>query len=171
MIAYHGTTKENKIKIIEEGFRSDTKIKQGKLYGDAIYFTTSRKRAKDFGSEVIKAEIDVSKFRYFYHSDKYDDFFSYYVNEVFTPYNSLEDYLVNKFISIKVQLESYSQEELKSKLNQYLKEAEYKVGTAIKRGLIKQGYNGVAILLGEEDLDYDYFELTVYDLDKIKILN
>lgn len=58
MIAYHGTTKENAKKICEEGFSPDYFGQNGNHFGDGIYLTTTKKRAKVYGSHVVTVEID-----------------------------------------------------------------------------------------------------------------
>lgn len=58
MKAYHGTTKENARKICAEGFSPDYFGQNGNHFGDGIYLTTTKKRARVYGSHVVTVEID-----------------------------------------------------------------------------------------------------------------
>lgn len=169
MKAYHGTSQENKNSILNFGFRFDTELHKGKLFGDAIYFTTRREHAKNFGNSIIEVEIDVENFMFIYEKEEYDDFFDYFVRDALSPYNSIEEYVFEKFIASKQKYEELSCNELSNLLNPIFKSAEYIVGTAIRTHLITEGYNSLGLLMG--DADIDYYELTVYDKKLIKILS
>ena len=49
-----------------------------------------------------------------------------------------------------------------------IKDAEYRVGTALRRHIVSRSYNGLALLMG--DAYIGYYELSVYDGEAIKIL-
>lgn len=168
MIAYHGTTQENKVNILKEGFRFDTEIKQGKLFGDAIYFTTRKKRAEDYGLAIIEVEIDVENIMFFEFKDEYDDFFESFVEEVLHPFKSIEEFILDIVNANKEEYIDLPYKELEKLINPIVKNTEYKVGTAIRNWLISQGYTGLALLMG--DADIDYYEITVYDAKTIIIL-
>ena len=99
MRAFHGTTPENKVNILKEGFRFDTVLQQGKLFGDAIYFTTRRERAMDFGIAIIEVEINTNNFMFICNKVEYDDFFNKFVQEALHPFRSIEEYIFDKFIT------------------------------------------------------------------------
>lgn len=60
MKAYHGTTKENALKICEEGFSSEYFGKNGNHFGDGIYLASTKKRARLYGKVIICVELDES---------------------------------------------------------------------------------------------------------------
>jgi len=166
--AYHGTTSENRKSILNEGFRFDTALHNGKLFGDAIYFTTNKEHSKEFGSAIIEVEIDVINFMFINDKDIYDDLFYNCVKVALNPYKSIEEYLMYKFKALKQEDKNLTNDELYKLLGPICKSTEYRVGTVLKKHLISKGYNGLALLMG--DADIDYYELTVYEEKLIRII-
>jgi len=63
MIAYHGTSKENAQRILEEGFRVMKKyVSDPGDFGRGLYLDTSVPRARAVGEVVIVAEVDIEGF-------------------------------------------------------------------------------------------------------------
>lgn len=58
MIAYHGTTKENAVNICKDGFSQEHQGINGNHFGDGVYLTTTKKRAKLYGNHIVSVEID-----------------------------------------------------------------------------------------------------------------
>lgn len=57
MIVYHGTTKEKAENIAREGFSSEFQGENGNHFGKGIYFATTKKRARCYGTSVVSVEI------------------------------------------------------------------------------------------------------------------
>lgn len=57
MIVYHGTSKENAQKICQDGFSPEFQGTNGSHFGDGVYLTTTKKRAKLYGKTVVSVEI------------------------------------------------------------------------------------------------------------------
>jgi len=53
MILYHGTSEENKIKILKEGFTAN----YGE-YGTCLYLAKSKELARDYGDYLIETFVD-----------------------------------------------------------------------------------------------------------------
>ncbi len=53
MILYHGTSQENKKKILKEGF-----VKSYGEYGECLYLAKSKELAWDYGDELIEVFVD-----------------------------------------------------------------------------------------------------------------
>lgn len=68
MILYHATSKENKQKIIKEGFKKyKGKWKENQwigkyfvenIFGEGVYFSIEENYVKDYGEAIIRREID-----------------------------------------------------------------------------------------------------------------
>ena len=69
---FHGTNKSGLIGILEFGFKPN----RG-LFGEGIYFTSTKDGARIFGDQIVKVEIDHSRI----HSIDFSDFFKRYPNE------------------------------------------------------------------------------------------
>ncbi|PLS19291.1 hypothetical protein CVD28_02440 [Bacillus sp. M6-12] len=58
MIVYHGTTKEKAESIRKEGFSLEKQGENGSHFGNGVYLTTTKKRAKVYGKHIVSVEID-----------------------------------------------------------------------------------------------------------------
>lgn len=61
MIVYHGTTKEKAESIVKNGFLIEKQGENGSHFGNGVYLTTTKKRAKVYGKSIVTVEIDESK--------------------------------------------------------------------------------------------------------------
>lgn len=57
MIAYHGTDRESAHSLTVTGFRPELAGKNGSHFGDGLYLTTTKKRAKIYGKVVVSVEL------------------------------------------------------------------------------------------------------------------
>lgn len=164
MKAYHGTTKENKESILKDGFRIDIPPRKGRMHGDAIYLTTRKKWAKEFGDSIVEVEINDDYLEYFYDGEEYWNLWEDFMRETLYPFQTIEEYIFDKMAIFK----ELSFEEMKVRVDSIYQDAEYRIGSAFKEYFINRGIKGFAVLFS--DKKPEYFDVTVYDMSILKVL-
>ena len=164
MKAYHGTTTDNKEEIIKNGFRIDAVRRNGRMYGHAVYLTTRKEWAREFGDAMIEVEIKENDIEFFDDGYEILDLWQYHLENSLSPYKSMDDYVYDGVRSFKGKFT----DALRLHGDSVYNEAELKVGTAMKEDFINQGVKGFAVLF--LDKETPYYDITIYDTSIMTIL-